>query len=75
MTPEELCKLYPHLDVMLAETLLKASEAGKLQSLLDNLPEEPTSTEQILRGAITIEEPQEKSVPCTKEECEATFRS
>ena len=73
MTPEELCKVYPHLDVMLAETLLKASESGKLQSLLDNLPEEPTSTEQILKGAITIEEPQEKSVQCTK--CEATFRS
>ena len=31
MTPEELMKVYPFLDEMLASTLLKMSEQGKLE--------------------------------------------
>ena len=60
MDPNELVRIYPWLDHMLADTLIKMHEQGKLQSYMDSLPEEPPQpTSSVLTGAITVESPGE----------------
>ena len=65
MTPEELMKIYPFLDEMLASTLLKMSEQGKLKKFLEleNFLEKPKPNAEgrTIVGAIKVE-PQEKSL-------------
>ena len=58
MTPEELMKVYPFLDEMLASTLLKMSEQGKLETFLEAA--NPKAEGKTIVGAITVEE--EKSL-------------
>ena len=60
MTPEELMTRYPHLDHMMAETLLWAHENGRLEQALENWTKEeprPVSS-SVVEGAVTVETPQ-----------------
>jgi len=63
LTPEELMKFYPFLDEMLASTLLKMSQQGKLERFLaQEAAQAPQATlGGTLVGAIKVE-PQEKSL-------------
>ena len=49
----ELTARYPHIDRLLAETLLKAHENGTLPS--EFRPAEPRLTDTIIPNAVTIE--------------------
>ena len=44
MTPAQLVSVYPHLDVMMAETILQAYENGTLASYDFSPPESPPKT-------------------------------
>ena len=58
MDTNELVRIYPWLDHMMAETLIKMSEQGKLRGFIDSLPEQPVQpTSSVLTGAITVESP------------------
>ena len=62
MDAESLIRVYPWLDHLMAETLLKLSEQGKLEGHLKRWPEPlPGPTSQVVAGAITVEPPPEKS--------------
>ena len=50
---EELTARYPHIDRLIAETLLKAHANGTLPS--EFRPPEPRLTETVIRGAVTVE--------------------
>ena len=68
MTDEELatqrlCQEYPWLDEMMATTLLKMSAQGKLEQYMSKLPEPGPPTQEVIVGAITVEDPEEKSSP------------
>ena len=68
MTDEELAtqrliQEYPWLDEMMATTLLKMSAQGKLEQYMAKLPEPGPPTQEVIVGAITVEDPQEKSSP------------
>ena len=54
MTPEQLISVYPWLDHMLAETLLKMHEQGKLQGYIDAIGETEESTYSV-QTSITVE--------------------
>jgi hypothetical protein len=62
MDPQRLMRTYPWLDHLMAETLLKMHEQGKLHAYLDDWPEAgrgpPAS--HVIKGAIHVETPQEK---------------
>ena len=62
MDAKQLIALYPFLDEMMAETLIKSYENGTLTEHLKKLPEEtPQPTASILPGAIEVLPPEEKS--------------
>ena len=64
MTPQELMHRYPHIDQMMAETLLWAHERGELTLYLKDWPDpkpKPMGSE-VVTGAVTVESPQEKSM-------------
>ena len=54
MNAEQLIRIYPWLDHLMAETLLKMSAQGKLQEFVDAVPP-PAPTSQRVEGAITVE--------------------
>ena len=58
MTPEELMKLYPHLDHMMAETILKSYENGTLAQYLEEWEDvEPKpATIEVVKGAVQVEQ-------------------
>jgi hypothetical protein len=60
MTPEELMTRYPHLDHMMAETLLWAHENGRLEHALESWSKEPPRPiiSSVVKNAITVETPQ-----------------
>ena len=39
MKPEDLLKEWPHMDFLMAETLIKLHEAGKLRKMAESWPE------------------------------------
>ena len=51
-----LLQTYPFLDHLMAETLLKMSDEGKLNSFMQSIPEQmPTPTSSVIEGAITVD--------------------
>ena len=65
MDPQRLMQMHPWLDHLMAETLLKLHEQGKLRGYVDEWPEEedrgpPTS--KVIVGAVEVETPPEKCV-------------
>jgi hypothetical protein len=60
MTPAELMVIFPKLDFMMAETLLKLDERGILESRLEtDFPHD--ATPRVIVGAITVDD---KNKPC-----------
>ena len=55
---EELLTRYPNIDRMMAETLLKLHEQGKLEQFQSRLDEKPLLAESVIHG-ITVESPSE----------------
>ena len=65
MTPQQLVNLHPWLDFLMAETLLKLDERGKLQQYIDEIPDEPPApTHSVLKGAVTVEPPEAQQEKC-----------
>ena len=70
MTPDTLMKAYPFLDHLMAETLLKAHEAGTLMTYVEDMPDpNPGPAESTLvADAITVENknpsPMEEEAVC-----------
>ena len=62
MTPEELMRIYPFLDELMASTLLKMSEQNKLESFFAEVAQAKPLSDLTLKGAIMVEEPKEKSL-------------
>jgi hypothetical protein len=62
MDPNQLVRIYPWLDHMLAETIIKMHEQGTLRDYVDALPERHEPTSEVVVGAITVEPPAEKIV-------------
>ena len=61
MDAVSLVKIYPWLDTLMAETLIKSHENGTLAKHLESLPEErPQSTSSIITGAIIVTNPEIK---------------
>jgi hypothetical protein len=60
MDATHLMRVYPWLDHMMADTLIKMSQQGKLQSYVDAMPEHPRPTSEVVVGAIEVESPAEK---------------
>jgi hypothetical protein len=58
MTPQELVTVYPWLDHLMAETLLKAHENGTLKEYLKDWPDQVhvPMTSEVVVGAVTVEE-------------------
>ena len=57
MDPQSLIKVYPWLDHMMAETLIKAHENGTLAKELEDWPDlekKPVGSEVVV-GAVTVE--------------------
>lgn len=53
---DALVQTYPFLDHLMAETLLKMSDQGKLDSFMQSLAREmPRPTSSVLVGAITVD--------------------
>ena len=63
ITPQQLVDLYPQLDTLMAETLLKASQNGTLQKYVDDWPEpnKETKSNEVIVGAIEVLPPKEIS--------------
>jgi hypothetical protein len=61
MTPQQLCHVYPWLDMMLADTLLKLDERGTLEERLKDYEAPPMEEPQSFVG-ITVENSGEKSL-------------
>jgi hypothetical protein len=55
MTPDELMKIYPQLDYLMAETLLIMSREKKLETYMES-ETDPKTSENIIIGAISISE-------------------
>jgi hypothetical protein len=56
MTPEELVRIYPWLDHLMAETLIKAHENGTLPKYLEEWTDhklQPTES-HVIKGAIEV---------------------
>ena len=64
MSPDDLIRIYPWLDHMLAETLLKAHEKGTLAGYVDkfNQPKQAAHSEVIVGAIEVLPPPEEKSV-------------
>ena len=62
MDAVSLVKIYPWLDTLMAETLIKSHENGTLAKHLESLPEteRPQSTSSIISGAVVITNPEIK---------------
>ena len=57
---EELLKRHPNIDRMMAETLLKLHEQGKLEQFQERLDEKPAPLQDcVVRDGITVEGPPE----------------
>ena len=59
MDPQSLIKVYPWLDHMMAETLIKAHDNGTLAKELEDWPdlEKKTVGSEVVVGAVTVETP------------------
>ena len=58
---EELLKRHPNIDRMMAETLLKLHEQGKLEQFQARLDEKPAALQDcVVRGGIAVEGPPEQ---------------
>jgi hypothetical protein len=55
MTPNELMKIYPQLDFLMAETLLIMSHQQKLETYIET-ETKPNNPDKIVVGAITVSE-------------------
>ena len=56
MDAERLCQIYPFLDHLLAETLLKMSEQGKLEGYLQDWPDrDALPRSEVVQGAVVVE--------------------
>ena len=64
MDPQRLMQTYPWLDHLMAETLLKMHERGKLDDYLKDWPEPDRGppASKVIVGAVRVEPPPEKSV-------------
>ena len=64
MDPQRLMQTYPWLDHLMAETLLKLHERGRLHEFLQDWPEASRAppTSQVIKGAVQVETPPEKCV-------------
>lgn len=63
MTPDALIKVYPWMDLMIAESLIEAYKAGTLMGIAEKWEAQtpkPVET-HVVKGAITIE-----NNPCTE---------
>ena len=56
---EELLKRYPNIDRMIAETLLKLHEQGKLDQFQSRLDEKPLQQAECVVQGVTVESPSE----------------
>jgi hypothetical protein len=56
MTPTELIAIYPSLDFLMAETILKCYENGTLKSFFDGDDSEPNTETTVLKS-IVVEQP------------------
>ena len=59
MDPQTLIKVYPWLDHMMAETLIKAHDNGTLAKELEDWPDlekKPVGSEVVV-GSVTVETP------------------
>ena len=64
---DALVQTYPFLDHLMAETLLKMSDEGKLESYIKNsTPTSSTPTSKVIVGAITVEDQENFSPPLTE---------
>lgn len=63
MTPEELVRIYPWLDHLMAETLIKAHENGTLPKYLEEWTDHKSqhTESHVIQGAIEVLPPKEKS--------------
>jgi hypothetical protein len=57
MTPNELIEIYPNIDFLMAETILKCYENGNLESFFDQEPE--SVTDNMCLKSITVLNPNE----------------
>ena len=55
---EELLKRHPNIDRMMAETLLKLHEQGKLEQFRARLDEKPLQQAECVVQGITVESPE-----------------
>jgi hypothetical protein len=55
MDPKTLVTLYPWMDHLMAESLIKAHEAGTLQSLAETWDVSSEKTSTVVPDAITVE--------------------
>ena len=62
MDPQSLIRAYPWLDHLMAETILKIHEQGKLHDYLQDWPA-PAPASHVIKGAVKVETPPEKSAP------------
>ena len=60
MTPEQLMAIYPQLDFLMAQTLLKLNERGDLPAILATNPERVDVVDRTLVGSITVDQAVEK---------------
>ena len=56
MDASTLVNLYPWLDHLMAETLLKMSEQGKLDSFVQQSGAQPFANGGVITGAVTVDE-------------------
>ena len=74
MTPDTLMKAYPFLDHLMAETLLKAHEAGTLMTYVEDMPDPNPGPAQstLVADAITVTVENKNASPMEQEAaCEA----
>ena len=62
-TVDQLLAAYPNLDHMMAETILKLHEAGRLEEFIDENTPIPSVTHTVQTGVVVAEE---KCVPADK---------
>ena len=56
MDASTLVNLYPWLDHLMAETLLKMSEQGKLDAFVQRSGAQPFANGGVITGAVTVDE-------------------
>lgn len=58
---DEICRMFPACDHLMAETVLKMHHAGKLQEYIEQMKTEedkPATSSNTVVGAITVEDAQ-----------------